>query len=794
MKSFQHVNAKTAKEAVKLLEKYEGRAKLIAGGTDLLGALKDKILPEYPEAIINIKTLPGLDYIKEDAQGLKIGALTKLADIANSPMVRGKYGLVAEASEAVATPQIRNMGTIGGNLCQDLRCWYYRYPHQIGGRILCYQKGGKSCYALTGENQYHSIFGASRDASPPCSSSCPGTVDIPSYQSKVREGDLHGAAEILLDTNPIPSVTGRVCPHFCEQECNRGDFDEAVSIRDIERFVGDYILDHAKEIIRPPKEETGKSVAIVGSGPAGLAAAYYLRMSGHRVTVFDRMEEAGGMLAYVIPAYRLPKDIVRRVVKAIEDAGVEFRLGVDVGKDVTAADMKKDFDSVFIASGAWKPLSIGLEGEESTRFGLEFLTNVNLGVKEVPGRKVLVIGGGNAAVDVAVTALRLGAKEVTMACLESEEEMPAFPGEIERALEEGVRLMTCWGPHRVLKSDGKVKGIELVQCTAVFDSEGCFAPTFDNAVKETVEADQVMMAVGYLTDLSFIDPEWALKVDRGLIAVDPETQATSVPGVFAGGAVMHGPATVIEAIASAKKAALAIDRYLKGAGAQAEEKGEKGAEPFLKFNDEYLKETSRVQMPMLPVSERSLNVEDALGLSLSEIEAEANRCFNCGCVAVNSSDIAVVLMALDAKIRILGPRGVKRVPIADFFAPLGNVLEADEMVTEIQVPRPPNRAKQTFFKFRLRKAIDFPIVSVASVITARGGVCKDARIVLGAVAPTPIRATEAEKKIKGKAIKTATAEAAAEAAVIGAIPLGMNAYKVQIAKTLVKRAIVSERL
>jgi len=159
MKSFHHVNVKTTREAVKLLSKHEGKAKLLAGGTDLLGSLKDKILPDYPEAIINIKTIPGLDYIKEDAKGLKIGALAKLADIAKSPLVKEKYKLLAEAAEAVATPQIRNMGTIGGNICQDLRCWYYRYPHQVGGRILCYLKGGKGCYALTGENEYHSIFG-----------------------------------------------------------------------------------------------------------------------------------------------------------------------------------------------------------------------------------------------------------------------------------------------------------------------------------------------------------------------------------------------------------------------------------------------------------------------------------------------------------------------------------------------------------------------------------------------------------------------------------------------------------
>lgn len=790
MKSFSHINAKTIKEAVKLLKTYKAKAKLIAGGTDLLGALKDRIHPDYPEVIINIKTILGLNYVKEDAKGLKIGPLAKLADIAESPVVKEKYKLLAEAAEAVATPQIRRMGTIGGNLCQELRCWYYRYPHHVGGRILCYLKGGKGCYALTGENQYHSIFGGARMASPSCSLACPGNVDIPSYLSKVREGSLREAAEIMLRTNPIPSITGRVCPRLCEQECGRDDFDASVSIRDIERFMGDYILENANEIIRPPEIDTGKNVAIVGSGPAGLSAAYYLRMSGHFVTVFDRMGEPGGMLAYGIPGYRLPKDIVRRVVKTIENIGTEFKLNVNVGKDIIVKDLEKHFDSVFLASGAWSQPSIGLEGEELTKSGIEFLTNVNRGVREVPGKRVLVLGGGNVAVDVGITALRLGAEQVTLACLESREEMPALEWEIEQAIEEGVNLIPSWGPSRVLQSHGKVSGIELVRCTAVFDKDGRFAPIFDNAIKEKVEADQIIMAVGQRTDLSFIDSEWSLKVDRGLIVANQETQETNIPGIFAGGDLTSGPATVIEAIAAGRRAAVAIDLYLRG-GTQAEDEDEKTVEHFSKFNRESLKTTERAKMPRLPIYERSINIEDALGLSLNEIEKETNRCFNCSCVAVNSSDIAVALLALGAKIKIAGPMGVRTIPIEDFFGSLRNILNADEMVTEIRVPQPSDRAKQVLLKFRLRNAVDFPIVSIASMITIGDGICKDAKIALGAVAPRPIRATGAEQTIKGKVINSSTAEAAAEAAVANAIPLNMNTYKVAITKSLVKRAILS---
>jgi len=787
IKSFNHVNAKTLDEAVRTLQKYRGKAKLTAGGTDLLGALKHRILPVWPEAIINIKTIPGLDYIKEDAEGLKIGALAKLADIARSATVNGKYKLLAESAEAVATPQIRNMGTIGGNLCQDLRCWYYRYPHHVGGRILCYLKGGKSCYALTGENQYHSIFGGARLGSPPCSSACPAHVDVPSYLSKFREGDLTEAAKILLDANPIPAITGRVCPHVCEQECNRSDFDGSVAIRDIERFIGDYILDNANEIIDPPETDTGKRVAIIGSGPAGLSAAYYLRMSGHRVTVFDRMEEPGGMLAYGIPAYRLPKDIVRRVVKTIENAEVEFKLKFDVGKDINADDLLKDFDSVFLASGAWSQASVGLVGEELTKCGLEFLTNINLGVKEVTGENVGVIGGGNVAIDAARVSLRLGAKKVSVFYRRTRTEMPAAPEAIDAAIEEGVGLIYLAAPLRVIREDGVLK-LECIRMKlGEPDDSGRARPIPIEGSEFVTELDTLITAIG---EEPQVPRGFQVELGSGNAVRVDSNMMTSREGVFAGGDCVSGSASVIEAIAAGRRAAAAMDLYLRGAGAQAEEKEEKAVKSFLKFNSEYLKRTSRAEIPKLPMSQRCIDIEDALGLGLSEVETEANRCFNCGCVAVNSSDIAVALLVLDAKIKIASLRGTRVIPIEDFFGSLRNILKSDEMVTEIQIPYPSDRDKQTFLKFRSRKAIDFATVSVASVITVIDGICEDARIALGAVAPRPFRATEAEKTIKGKTINAA-AEAAAEAVLREAVPLNKNAYKVEIVKALVKRALLS---
>jgi NADPH-dependent glutamate synthase beta subunit-like oxidoreductase len=783
MKPFKHIDAGTINEAIKLQSK--GKAKLIAGGTDLLGILKDKILPEYPDTVINIKTIPNLDYIKEDAKGLKIGALTKLEDIAGSPIVREKYKVLAEAAEAVATPHLRRMGTLGGNLCQDVRCWYYRYPNQIGGRIECYLKGGKECYALTRENQYHSIFGGLKFADGACQSACPGHVSISAYLSEIREGNLLEAAKVLVRNNPIPAITGRVCPHFCEQSCNRANFDESLSIRDIERFVGDYILDNAIEVIGKPGASTRKKVAIVGSGPAGLAAAYYLRLSGHRVTVFDRMEEAGGLLRYAIPAYRLPRDIITRTIKMLENMGIEFKLKADVGKEITLDSLKKQYNAVFIGTGVWNPVSIGLDGEESAVFGLEFLTDIQKGSRKALGKKVLVIGGGNAAIDVTISSMRLGAEEVTMACLEKRAEMPALPWEIEQAEEENVKIMPSWGPHKILKSNGKVVGMEFKRCTSVFDESGRFAPVYDETVTTTVEADVIVMAVGYGTDLKLA--EGVVNTSRGLIVANNETQATNVPGVFAGGSVSRGAATVIEAIADGKKAATAIDAYLKKAGS---DEG-KAAGSLLKFDAEYYQKTEKLKASRIPVSQRTIDTEDTPGFGLSQIETEAKRCLNCSCVSINASDTGVALEALNARVKIVGARGTRTIPVAEFFGSLPNALEEGDIVTEIQVPALPDDARQTFVKFRLREAIDFALVSVASVVSVENGICKDARVVLGAVAPRPVRVTAAEKVLVGQALGDKQAAAAAEAALEGALPLQKNSYKIPIAKEMVQRAILN---
>jgi NADPH-dependent glutamate synthase beta subunit-like oxidoreductase/CO/xanthine dehydrogenase FAD-binding subunit len=786
LRKFRHVNAHTVDEAVSILSGYGEKAWVLAGGTDLIGTMRFEVMHNYPEVLINLKTIPGLDYVREEDGLLKIGALTRLEDIANHPIVKRRYAALSEAACRTASPHVRAMGTIGGNICQIIRCWYFR---KEDNRFDCHRKGGGICNAGVGDNRYHSIFGAARVGPPSCSSNCPAGNDVPSYLSSIRDGDLAEAARILLDSNPLPAVTGRVCPHPCERECNRGELDETLSIRSVERFLGDYILDNSAELLESPRFENGKKVAIVGSGPAGLSAAYYLRRSGYGITVFEAMDEPGGILTFGIPPYRLPKTVVRRQIQAIESTGVRFMLKTKIGKDVALEDLQRDFDAVFCATGAWKQPPLGIADEELLTPALEFLNQVNRGLNKIPAKRVLVIGGGSVAVDVATSALRLGAEQVTMACLESESGMPALREEIDQALKEGIKLMPSMGPLRVLKEKGKLSGMELVRCTAVYDNQGKFAPAFDNAIREVVEADQIILAIGQKPDLSYA--EVSLRVNRGLIAVDPQTQATSVAKIFAGGdATISGPLSVVAAVASGRRAAESIEHYL---GREAAPKVKRKTEHLTRCEGNWHEKLSRVKTFGLPLSQRSLGNEDIPGLDLSAVETEADRCLNCGCDGVNPSDLAPALVALDARIVTTG-----RIILAGEFWAVdrgvkSTVLESDEFVTEIQIPEPSREVKSAFVKFALRKSIDFPIVNCAAAIESEGGVIRSARICLNAVYCNPYRATEAEDAIKGKTIDELTAEAAGAAAVSSAIALPFNKYKIQIAKTLVKRAILACR-
>ncbi len=623
LRNYKHVSVSSLGEATNILSTVNGKSVAIAGGTDLLGVLKDRIHSESPEVMIDLKTIQGLNYVKESETGLRIGALTTLTDICTNETIKEQYGMLAEAARSVASLQLRNMGTIGGNICQEPRCWYYRTPDDL---FHCLRKGGTQCPALLGENRYHSIFGSVKMAQPACSETCPGSIEIPTYMDYVREGDLDSAAKIILASNPIPSITGRICPHLCESQCNRSVYDESVSIRNVERVVGDYILDNAKDLLASPEKELKESVAIVGAGPAGISAAYFLRKAGYQVTVYEKMPQAGGMLTYGIPADRLSKDVVNRQIDAFKAMGIEFKFDTAVGQDgVTLKDLQEKFTSVFLASGAWGERSLPLEKAELLTPGIDFLSSIELGKKPEVGKKVLVIGGGNVAVDVAVTASRMGAEQVTMVCLESRDTMPAFEEEIKEALHEGVVIDPSFGPNKIIESNGSISGMEVVSCTSVFDETGRFNPSFDNSNTKTIEADQIILAIGQATDISYTMGQ--VENNNGWIVIDEETRATNIKGVYAGGDLTTGPASVIHAIAAGRKTAFSIAQI-----------------------------TTETNVPIgatLDVNcdghHRCSRTPDISGID--DIRAEASRCVNCACIAVNASDMAPALMALGATIK-----------------------------------------------------------------------------------------------------------------------------------------------
>jgi NADPH-dependent glutamate synthase beta subunit-like oxidoreductase len=784
MKTFKHYSARSLKEAAALLAKHGGKAKVIAGGTDLIGGLKDNCVPDYPEAIINIKSIRGLDYIKAGSRRLRIGALTKLADIINSPAIKQEYPLLAQAAHSIAGPNLRNMATVGGNLAQDVRCWYYRYPQQIGGPIACLRKGGRVCNALAGDNRYHSIFGAAPAADRRCASHCPAHIDIPAYLRLVRNHSLPVAARILMNHNPFPAITGRVCPIFCEPQCNRSEFDDAVAIHAIERGAGDYILQNASDYFTAPAAESGKQVCIVGSGPAGLAAAYYLRKSGHRVTVYEKMPEPGGMLLYSIPPYRLPKEVVRSQIRALKAMGIRFEVGINVGDDPTIARIKSNADALFLAGGTWKSLKLGVPGEEGdgVHYALDYLAGA-IGHSPAPlGNKVIVIGGGSVAVDAARTAGRLGAEEVRLVCLEtrdlaSKDRMPALDREILEAEEEGIIIHPCMGIREIIRLEGKVKGIVTKKCISVRDSDGTFHPRYDETAVESLQCKSIIIAIGQANDQSLSE--------QGL-ALDRSSFETGIGGIFAGGDMMSGPSTVIQAIASAQKTVETIERYLSGRTLPARENT---GEP--EYTESFYENIARTGIAALPAADRlrSIEVEDMPGLSLNQIETEARRCLNCGCLAVSPSDLAIALVALDASV----VTSKRTLAAQEFFAAgptSSTVLEPDELIKEITIPKPSKGARQSYLKFTLRKPLDFAVVSVASVIEEKGGICTDARIALGAVGPAPVRAIAAEEALKGNVLGEDGAAEAARLAFAKAQPLSMNAHKIQIGKTLIKRAIL----
>ncbi|MGI5989039.1 MAG: FAD-dependent oxidoreductase [Lachnospiraceae bacterium] len=784
MRNFEFVRPDTEKEAAGQIDK---DAVYMAGGSDLLGELKSDILPEYPKKIVSLKKIPGLTGIKYENGTLKIGAMTTLADVAKSDVVKEHAPALSEAAHSVATPLVRNMGTIGGNICQDVRCWFYRYPNEIGGRLNCARKGGEMCYGILGDNRYHSIFGGMKTGLTPCSIECPAGTDIPGYMAQIRQGNWDKAAEIIMRANPLPMLTSRVCPHNCQSKCNQCKNGDPVSIHSVERALGDYILEHADRFYRQPEKETGKKVSIVGAGPAGLTAAYFMRKMGHTVTVYERMEEAGGVLMYGIPEYRLPKHYVRSVQKALTSMGIRFRFKVNVGKDITVEEIEKESDTMFLDTGAWKQPILGIDGENLTQFGLNFLVEVKRFMTKQIGKNVLVCGGGNVAMDVSLTAKRLGADKVTLVCLEQRHEMPATEEEIHRAEEEGVKIINGRGLNRVIYDGKKVEGLETKRCVSVRDANGRFNPKYDDKDLTVIPADTIILATGQRVDLSFLGDRFREEIQsaRGLIEVG-EHNNTRKPGVYAGGDAATGPSIAIKAIRAGANAAKSMSDYLGFPMPPVPVSQDR-----LHNDHKLIHQTHAKVEPDTPIEKRCLDREDSKTLTREEARQEAGRCMNCGCYSVNASDITPVLVMADASIRT----SKKTIAAKDLFTTklrVKDMLDPDEIVEEIDIPAM-DGARTHYNKFRLRDSVDFAVVSLASRLCMKDGRISEARLVLGGAAPVPMELTEAEEYLKGRTPDKKTAEEAAQIALAKAEPFEKNAYKVQIAESLVKSAVEEQQ-
>ena len=403
----------------------------------------------------------------------------------------------------------------------------------------------------------------------PCITKCPAHIPVQGYIKLASQGRYTEALELIKKHNPLPAVCGRVCPALCEEDCTRGEFDESVAVDDIKKFIAEKDLQSDTRYSPRIRHDYGdKKIAVIGGGPTGLTCAYDLAIDGYDVTVFEKQKRLGGMLTLGIPSYRLEKDVIEAEIDVIREMGVKFETGVEIGKDMSIQDLRdKGYDAFYVAIGAQSGRMLGIEGEAAAEVvsGVDFLRTINLGEESEVKGKVLVIGGGNVAIDVARSAVRLeGVTEADMFCLESREMMPAHKDEIAEALEEEVNINNSWGPVRVVTENGKVVGMEFKRCTSVFDAEGRFNPQYDEGDTKVVECDYVLLSVGQTFNYGdlFQGEEVALTA-RKTIEVDPITLQSSVEDIFAGGDVASGPRLAIDAIAAGKEAAVSIHRFVQ---------------------------------------------------------------------------------------------------------------------------------------------------------------------------------------------------------------------------------------
>ncbi|NMM30189.1 MAG: FAD-dependent oxidoreductase [Cellulomonas sp.] len=486
------------------------------------------------------------------------------------------------------------------------------------------------------------------DCVAPCVETCPGNIDIQTYLSHVADGNFQAAVRVIKDRNPFPSVCGRVCPHPCESECRRSLVDEPVAINYVKRFAADWDMAQDKPWLPRVGALTGKRIAVVGAGPSGLSAAYYSAIAGHAVTVFEKQDHAGGMMRYGIPEYRLPKKTLDQEIGVIQALGVQIVTGKALGTHLHLEDLKRDFDSVYLAIGSWRATPLGIDGDrlENVELGIDYLRHITKGSTRSRGDNVVVIGGGNTAIDCVRTALRMGAKNVKLVYRRTRAEMPAEPFEVEEALHEGIEMVFLTAPTKITAADD---GTKQLHCTRMElgepDRSGRRRPVMIEGSDFIIEADTIIGAIGQSTDTGFLYNDLPVRLNKwGDIDVDGFTMQSSESNVFAGGDCVTGPATVIQAVASGRRAAMAIDEFVtRGYVRPSTEdytcsRGTLEDLPRAEF--EAIPKLERSTMPGLaPAARTGSFIEVETGLTEAQARAEAARCLRCGCAKQNHCDL-----------------------------------------------------------------------------------------------------------------------------------------------------------
>ncbi len=470
------------------------------------------------------------------------------------------------------------------------------------------------------------------DCKAPCTKACPANTDCQGYVGLIANGEYTEATRLIKEKIPLPSSIGRVCPHPCEKQCRRQFVDEPISIAFLKSFASDMDMASATPYVPSIEPDTGKTVAVVGGGPAGLTAAYFLRRQGHSVTVLDAMPKMGGMLRYGIPEYRLPKSLLDKEIEQIADLGVEMRSNVKIGKDTTVEALRAEYDAVVLAAGAWNSSKMRVEGEDHSAVvgGIDFLRTVALGNPMAIGKNVAVVGGGNTAMDACRTAVRLGAENVYVIYRRTRDEMPAEDVEIREAEEEGVQFKYLTSPIAFGDADGKVCATLQKMQLGAPDASGRRRPEPIEGETEALTLDTVIMAIGQYPNLTGFECVEATK--RNTVAADEETFRTSLDGVFAVGDMTNkGASIAIAAIGEAQKAAVIIDRYLHGEAVRYKKPYFVEREIPLEFFNKFEKKP-RAKMPQLSAEERKTNFKEvSLGFTEEAAKKEAQRCLECGC-------------------------------------------------------------------------------------------------------------------------------------------------------------------